>query len=194
MRKNLVNSVYNLKLLEAYGEEVFISGNVEIIRPNLIRVGSHVMIDSYFFCTTSLDLGNYIHIGSHTGVIGGEVALLKMGHFTGISMGGRLICGSDDFTDDFGLMNPTIPANYHRKLKILPIVFEDFATIGTNVTVMPGVTLREGSLVGAGSVVLRDTEPWTLYAGNPAKPIRSLSKVGALDAAAKLGYPWRNGS
>jgi UDP-2-acetamido-3-amino-2,3-dideoxy-glucuronate N-acetyltransferase len=46
------------------------------------------------------------------------------------------------------------------------------AAIGSNVTVMCGVTIGEGALVGAGSVVTKDVPPWTIVAGNPAKVIR----------------------
>jgi galactoside O-acetyltransferase len=38
--------------------------------------------------------------------------------------------------------------------------------------VLPGVTLGEGSVIGANSVVTKDTEPWKIYVGSPAKPIK----------------------
>ena len=37
---------------------------------------------------------------------------------------------------------------------------------------MPGVTLAEGSILGANSLLTKDTEPWTIYVGSPAKPIK----------------------
>ena len=44
---------------------------------------------------------------------------------------------------------------------------------------MPGVTLGEGSVVGAGSVITKDTKPWTVYVGSPAKEVgeRDKSKI-----------------
>ena len=44
--------------------------------------------------------------------------------------------------------------------------------IATGAYVLPGVTIGEGSVVGAGSVVTKDVEPWTVVAGNPAKFIK----------------------
>ena len=53
---------------------------------------------------------------------------------------------------------------------------------------LPGVTLAEGTIVGANSLVTKDTEPWTIYAGSPAKPIGKRDKNRAIEAAKELGY------
>ncbi len=45
------------------------------------------------------------------------------------------------------------------------------AFVGACAIVLPGITIGEGAVVGAGSVVTKDVEPWTIVAGNPAKPI-----------------------
>jgi galactoside O-acetyltransferase len=43
--------------------------------------------------------------------------------------------------------------------------------LGTDVVVFPGVTIGEGVAVGAGAVVRKDLEPWTIYAGSSPKPV-----------------------
>ena len=48
------------------------------------------------------------------------------------------------------------------------------AWIGAGVTILPGVTVGENAVVGAGSVVTRDVEPDTIVAGNPAKVIKHI--------------------
>ena len=48
--------------------------------------------------------------------------------------------------------------------------------VGTNSVVMPGVTLKEGTAIGAMSLVLNDTESWSIYVGNPVKKIKNRSK------------------
>jgi sugar O-acyltransferase (sialic acid O-acetyltransferase NeuD family) len=48
---------------------------------------------------------------------------------------------------------------------------KDFATIGTNATILPYLTIAPHSIVGAGAVVTKDTEPYGIYAGVPAKKI-----------------------
>ncbi len=48
------------------------------------------------------------------------------------------------------------------------------AWIGAGVTILPGVTVGENAVVGAGSVVTCDVEPDTIVAGNPAKVIKHI--------------------
>jgi dTDP-4-amino-4,6-dideoxy-D-glucose acyltransferase len=178
---------YNYRLLRSCGEEVFISANLEIRRPHLASVGNHVAIDSGFYCTVGLELGDYIHISPQVSVIGGEKGLLRMVGFNTIAAGSRLVCGSDEFLGE-GLVGTMIPDKYRDKVTIQPIVFEMFASIATNVVVLPGVTLREGSVVGACSLVRASTEPWTIYAGIPAKPIKVRRRDKMLAMAQELGY------
>ncbi len=50
----------------------------------------------------------------------------------------------------------------------------DGAWISANTVVLPGVEIGSDCMVGAGSIVTRDTDPESLYAGNPARKIRAL--------------------
>lgn len=183
----MINKNYECNTLKKAGNNVFISSNVEIRRPHLVEIGDNVAIDTGFYCTTQLDIGDYIHIGPYVTVIGGANGLLKMGNFTTIAAGSRLICGSDLHLGD-GLIGPTIPEKYRDSLNISPIIFEDFASIGTNVIINPGVTLAEGSVVGANSFLTKSTEPWTIYVGSPAKAIKIREKEKMIKYARELGY------
>lgn len=55
-------------------------------------------------------------------------------------------------------------------------IIEKFASIGSSVTILCGVTIGEGALVGAGSVVTKSVAPYTVVAGNPAKFIKKVEK------------------
>ena len=72
--------------------------------------------------------------------------------------------GTDDFKD-WGFGNSTIPEKY-RNTKRVPINIGRFCIVGANSVVLPGVTIGEGAMVGACSVVTRDLEPWGIYLGN----------------------------
>ena len=55
--------------------------------------------------------------------------------------------------------------------KVIPTVVKKRASIGAGAIIVCGVTIGEGAMVGAGSVVTKDVPPNTLVVGNPAKPI-----------------------
>jgi acetyltransferase-like isoleucine patch superfamily enzyme len=57
-----------------------------------------------------------------------------------------------------------------------PVRLRDNVWIGFDVCILPGVTIGEGSVVGARSVVAEDVPDYTIVAGNPARPIRSLPR------------------
>ena len=167
------------------GIDVRISDKAEITRPELISLGSHIAIDSWVYISTQLEAGSYIHIAPSVTILGGKKSLLKMGNFTNIGSGSRIVCATDDFKQ--GLISPVVPLEY-RTLIIEPVIFEDFATLGVNCVVLPGVTLAEGTIVGANSVVTKNTKPWTIYAGSPAREIGPRERTRAKNAAKKLGY------
>jgi acetyltransferase-like isoleucine patch superfamily enzyme len=166
-------SQYDLRRFASVGENVHVSRNVEIRRPNSVSIGSNVAIDSGFYLTTAAELGSYIHIGPYVTCIGGADALLRMENFTTIASGSRLIVKGDQHLGH-GLVGPPglIPQEF-SDLKIGgQITMEKFSSVGTNAVIFPGVTISEGSVIGAGSIVTKDTEPWTIYLGGPARAIK----------------------
>ena len=63
------------------------------------------------------------------------------------------------------------------KTKGAPVYIEDNSFIFSNSLIMPGVTIGEGAVVLAGSVVTKNVEPWTVVGGNPATKIRIRNKT-----------------
>lgn len=78
-------------------------------------------------------------------------------------------------------------------LAVGPIVIGADVFVGAKAFVLPGVIVGDGAVVGAAAVVTRDVEPWTIVAGNPAKPIGSrvlrpaLARGATADAATPIG-------
>ena len=58
-----------------------------------------------------------------------------------------------------------------------PTVVKRGASIGSNATILCGVTIGEGAVVGAGSVVTRDVAPGVVVAGNPARTLRRVEET-----------------
>ena len=58
---------------------------------------------------------------------------------------------------------------------VVPTFIKKGASIGSSVTILCGITVGEGAIVGAGSVVTRDVPAHTIVAGNPARPVRKTS-------------------
>ena len=56
------------------------------------------------------------------------------------------------------------------------IIVEDEVWIGANVTILPGVTIGTCSIIGAGSVVTKNVDPYSIYVGIPARKIRELQE------------------
>lgn len=59
-------------------------------------------------------------------------------------------------------------------VRIAPVVISDKVWIGFNSIILCGVTIGEGAVIGAGSVVTRDVPPWSIAGGNPARIIREI--------------------
>ena len=94
----------------------------------------------------------------------------------------------------------TFPISSHSVLSLYPSIaclifsivscdiFKKYSAIGVNSTVLPGVILAEGSVLGANSLLTKDTEPWTIYVGSPAKPVGIRDKEWILESSRELGY------
>lgn len=62
-----------------------------------------------------------------------------------------------------------------------PITIKDKAWIGINTIILKGVTIGEGAVVGAGSVVTKDVPDWCVAAGNPAKVVKKIRPISGED-------------
>jgi len=88
--------------------------------------------------------------------------------------------------------HPTDPADRLAGLaapadKVRPITIGDNVWIGTRCLIMPGVTVGDGSVVAAGSIVRGDVPPYTVFAGNPARQVAELRPPGAVSVPTPAG-------
>lgn len=166
------------------GEDVVIWPKAKIVSPEVISLGDSVLIDDFVLLMGGRDtsIGSFVHIASFTSITGGGA--LVMEDFSGLSSGVRIFTGNEDY-DGGGLTNPTVPAPYRMPIRSF-VHLRKHALIGSNSVILPGVTVNEGAAIGANSLVTRDCEPWTIYAGTPSRPLRPRKKEEILLMEKKL--------
>lgn len=134
---------------EIIGQKV--DGSVTLLPPFYVDYGKHIKIGKGCFiqhCCTFFGRGG-ITLGENV-LVGPKVNIITINH-------------------DPDPQNRS--ATYGR-----PVVIEDKVWIGINATILPGVRIGYGAIIGANSVVTKDVPPMTVVAGNPARIIKELKK------------------
>lgn len=108
--------------------------------------------------------------------IGKDVFINSGCHFQdqgGIEIGNGVLIGHSVV---LATINHDLAPNQNRKNHYAPIKIGNNVWIGSNATVLPGVTIGEWSVVAAGAVVSKDVPPYTVVGGVPAKVLKRVSK------------------
>jgi acetyltransferase-like isoleucine patch superfamily enzyme len=137
----------------------FQTGNKVNIRESN-RIGDDVSIGTLSVVEHHVDIGNGVRI--HTQVFIPEFSVLEDGCWIGPNV---------------VLTNAKYPLSPGVKDSLAGPVIRRNAKIGANATLLPGVVIGEGALVGAGAVVVRDVPPGAVVVGNPARIIRHVSDL-----------------
>lgn len=156
------NMLYDLNMLRPDKQ----GKRIELLRHILGSLGCHCTVNSPFRC----DYGYNVFIGDNV-YINYELVILDEAKVT---IGNNVFIGPQ-----CGIYTAVHPLDFATRNtgleKALPVAIHDNVWLGGKVCVLPGVTIGEGAVVGAGSVVTKDVPPHTLVAGNPAKVIRKIS-------------------
>jgi acetyltransferase-like isoleucine patch superfamily enzyme len=151
--------------LQSCGAGTKVFRGCRLVGGSKIQLGRHCQIDEgvWMFAGEGISICNHVHFAFGSSVSGGGRCILR--DFVGIGAGVRLITGTD-LIEGEGLTNPTIPEQLRRVRRGI-VEIGAHAVVFTNSVVLPDVTIGEGAVVAAGSLVHRDLEPWGIYAGNP---------------------------
>ena len=155
------------------GENVLVSRKASIYSPEKISIGSRVRIDDFCILSGKITLGNNIHIAAYSALYGGEAGIVLQ-DYANISSRVCIYAVSDDYSG-CTMTNPTVPDKY-KHIQNAQVMIEKHVIIGSGSTVLPGVTLSEGSAIGAMSLCKETTEPWKIYAGIPVKAMKDRSR------------------
>ncbi|NOJ20345.1 acyltransferase [Vibrio jasicida] len=134
-------------IFDYVGDNVNIASNVRFGKGNNLSIGHNSGIgeDSYIVCMDSVSIGDNVMIGP-------QVMILTGGH---------------DYKDDTSLLR-------QQKIITRPVSIGNDCWIGSRTIILPGVTICDRVVIGAGSVVSKSIVNSGIYAGSPAKKIREL--------------------
>ena len=145
----LIQRIYYRKLYQKgkVGHNVRLSRHGTVVNPQEVTIEDNVFISEYF------------HISAYSFKIGRDVII-----------GPRLtvICNNHIFSR----LGQTV-YDYASEKTYKPIEIKPDSWLGANVTLLPGVTIGQGCIVGAGSVVNKSLPPFTVCVGVPCKPIKT---------------------
>lgn len=116
----------------------------------------------YFGSGREVSVGNNCQINENVSLVN-----VKIGNFVMIAPGVTILGRMHNHE------NKTIPMVLQGQKKTKQGIIENDVWIGTNAIIMPSVKICEGCIIAAGSVVTKDCEPYGVYAGVPAKRIKS---------------------
>ena len=153
-------------------DEVFIHPLADV---QSTEIGRGTRIWQFAVIVKGARIGSNCNICAHTfiegGVIVGDDVTLKCGVYLwdGIELGNGVFVGPNaTFTNDPFPRSRARPAIWSRT------IVETGASIGANATLLPGITIGERAMVGAGAVVLESVPPATIVVGNPARVVRRI--------------------
>ena len=124
----------------------WIQPNVQFAETNKLKIGRFFGINSgsYINAIGGITIGDYVLIGSNVTISSGQHPI-------------------DGIT----------PPIFSRPVLPKEIIIEDDVWIGAGAVIMPGIILKKGTVVGACSVVTKNTQEYSVVVGAPAKKIRS---------------------
>lgn len=139
----------------------------EILCKLIGELGENCVILSPFMT----DYGTYCRIG-HDTFINHNAYLMDCG---GITIGHHCFIGPN--CGMYTAIHPNIAKERNLGLeKALPIVIGDNCWIGGDVTILPGVTIGEGTVIGAKSIVTKDIPAHVIAVGNPCRVLRPITE------------------
>lgn len=173
-----------------FGKNLISTGNVHlnIHWDSKIKIGNHCKLNSGYLINP---VGSY----RKTSLFVGPSAKLSIGNNVGIS-NTTLVClssievqdgvyiggGCNIYDTDFHSLNPALRGTINDSPKMAPVVLMKGCFVGGHSIILKGVTIGQGSVIGAGSVVACAVPDWEVWAGNPAKRIACLEEKIEMDS------------
>lgn len=115
-------------------------------------------------------LGKNVHIGHFVVPDFGNAERISIGNNVIISNGVNILCHKRDMS---GYCKGDLASKLPFKFE--DVTIEDNVQIGLNCTIMPGITIGEGAIIGSCSLVTKSIPAWSIAVGSPAKVVKEIS-------------------
>lgn len=154
--------------LKSCGENVKIYPMAKIAFPHVVELGNNCKIRdfAFIFAGEGVKIGEYTDVQPHTVIWGGGKTILG----NRVSTGPGTVFLSQTYSHAAGLKMVDGMSEGQTAIVGGELVVEDDVYIGARCVIFP-VTIGEGAIIGAGSLVNKDCEPWGIYVGNPARKV-----------------------
>ena len=171
LKQNLIRlaiNSYKLSRIGSSGKRIYLEKNVEFLRyPKNVYLSEHCIIkEGVRFCATNntarISVGNQTSIGYHTFIFASQK----------IEIGKRCLIAPFCYLVDANHCYEGKTPIKQQPLEVKPIIISDDVWIGAGSIILPGVTIGEGAIIAAGSVVTKNVAPFTVMGGAPAKLIK----------------------
>lgn len=156
------------------GKNVLISKKASILKPEKIEIGNNTRIDDFALLYGSINIGSNVHITPMC-LIGAGNTNIRISDFCTLAYGVKIFSQTDDYLDGY-MTGSTVDKDLKRDI-CKKIVLEKFVIVGANSVIFPGCLLKEGTAVGACSLLNKNTKPWSVYYGTPAKFKKKRKKI-----------------
>lgn len=159
--------------LRSYGENVRISRYAQIYFPEKISIGDNVRIDDFCILSGRITIGSHIHIASYCALYGADYGIV-MEDYSGLSARVTIYAAMDDFSGDY-LIGP-IHGDEYTNVTGGMVRICAYSQICAGALIFPNLIIGEGVVLGSMSMAKQSLEPWSIYAGIPAKRIKNRNK------------------
>jgi len=157
---------------KSFGKNVKLSRKASIYSPQEISIGDNVRIDDFCLLSGKITIGSHIHISAYVALYGAMGIVLE--DYSGISPKSIIYSAMDDFSGEY-LIGPIHP-EYSINVTGGCVRISRFVQIGSNSVVFPNITIGEGAVIGACSLVNHNVEKWSINYGIPSKKYKERSR------------------
>lgn len=156
-------ALYYRRKIGYMGSNVFIDQNVFFAFPKSVFLSDFSYVDkNVMIMSKTARVGRRVHIAPRVFVSGGGD--FEIEDYACIATNSNIITSTEVLKDGARCSGPMVTAEQRNVFRGKVLIKKD-AFVGANVTILPGVTMGQGSVAAAGTTIARSTEPWGIYLG-----------------------------